>query len=162
VAGVPSVPSSPRDVEREVDGLLSSLGYLHRQITHKVALVGMDHEMSRTHFGLGVHETPGSRPGLITFEVARAAGLPTELWISAHVDLDVVDLGRVQWTLDIVREGLGWHVERKASFSQAEGDPGAALREFTPRFYGNSAALADALPSLTDELLDVPLPSGDT
>jgi hypothetical protein len=86
--------------------------------------------------------------------------MPTDLWISAHVEIDVVDLGRVQWTLDIVRENYCWHIERGASFSQADVDPGVPLHEFAPVILGSSALLADALPSLADELLDVPVPSG--
>jgi hypothetical protein len=46
-------PSGPHDVEREIDQLISSLGYLNRRLTQKVGLVGMSHTTSRTHFGLG-------------------------------------------------------------------------------------------------------------
>lgn len=75
--------------------------------------------------------------------------------ISGYVGGQLEGVGRVAWHLDASRRGAGWELERAVALNEGDAGPGV---ELPVEVFRDSGALIEAIPDLTDELLQLPAP----
>ena len=75
--------------------------------------------------------------------------------ISGVVSGQLEGVGDVAWHVDAIRRGVGWELERSVVLNWNDAGSGV---ELPVEVFRDSGALIEAMPALTDELLQLPAP----
>ena len=78
--------------------------------------------------------------------------------ISGYVEGEKAGLGAVAWSLDLIRDGEVWRVDRSLNLNADTDDEQQTVTEMDAVEYDDSRAFAGDLPGLARELLDLPAP----
>ena len=76
--------------------------------------------------------------------------------ISGYVEGEKAGLGAFAWSLELVRDGALWRVERFVSLNAGTAGEQQIVTEMGTAEYEDSRAFAADLPALVRELLDLP------
>jgi hypothetical protein len=84
-------------------------------------------------------------------------GMYPDVVVSAYVDGSLEGAHGVAWTLDLIRRGSGWEIDRGITLhaNDERDDVVEELRMLTCR---DSRELASVLPALVEEWLEMPIP----
>jgi hypothetical protein len=93
----------------------------------------------------------------ITAELA-----PSGNGFAGYVDGELAGVGGVAWSLDLVREGRGWIVERSLNLNRNTTDFQETVTALPHMRYDSSPDLAEHLINLVRELLALPPPNAST
>ena len=76
--------------------------------------------------------------------------------ISGYVEGEKTGVGALAWSLELVRDGEVWRVERSVSLNAGTAGERQIVTEMGTAEYEDSRAFAADLPALVRELLDLP------
>jgi hypothetical protein len=144
------------EIDAVTNALLCSLGQVHQLLTAQVVDVETRPEMSEATFELSISgPTPVEK---LPPELRELRGLGhREIVISGYVEASHGDDG-ITWSFNVADLGSsGWELSRDVTRRPGHGDDvHKALPDIA---FANWQELADSLPQLVAELLELPMPS---
>jgi hypothetical protein len=139
--------------EKLVTDVLSGIAWIERAVARKAVDLQHDERLSGLTFSVDVGKTfEADYPTVIP------PGMYTDVVVSAYVDGSIEGAHGVAWTLDLIRRGGAWEIDRGVTL-HASDERDDVVERLPEVVCSNSRELVGALPSLVDEWLQMAIPA---